>query len=569
MPNSIPANTARDAQGRLRKIDNILNKKVPRRFPGIRNVGVLNTLATLGKTFVMGGLPWRDMRRAIPFAAVLLLMSCGNPQEEAQREAALAQQLLDGGDLPGARNAITRAMALRDDQLEIVLLDARIKLRMQDLAAAREAFRTVLVFDPNNQEALTAVTQISVMYGDKKTAREMIDRAIALDPNNAEVLLSKGVLELDDKNFKAAIATADQLLINPSDPRGTVLKSRALFLSGERAASYALLRDSIASFGNNQLVAAALLENTRAEGNVPAMLEQFVFLGSAELNSPDLALDEINVRYKSGDSEGARLRGVDFLTRFGSDARQVRRLVELWEEYDPAPLTDADIQTLAQNGSVDARLAAARYLIDRGNADAGVPLLANAPDPRVFGMMARLQVLRGDRTGLVAAKRILEGDQGNCAALTAVAEWELANGAYEQAVIPAQVLATQCRDRTDGYDLLAAAYRKAQRPRAVERAFREGTEAHPQDSRLAADFADWLLANGRAQSAVSLTRRLTVRAPARVSSWQLRIDVCRRAGDRACVAQAEKGLAMARKVFALAAQPGTRRGDTLFGRTWQ
>ena len=509
------------------------------------------------------------MQRAIPLAAALLVMSCANPQEEAQREAALAQQLLDSGDLPGARSAVGRALSHRDDQLDILLLDARIKLRMQDMAAARDAFRTVLVFDPNNQEALTAVTQVSVMFSDKKMAREMIDRALALDPNNAEVLMSKGVLELDDKNYSAAIATAERLLTNPSDSRGTVLKARALFLSGDRAASYALLRDASAEFGNNELLAAATLENARAEGDVPAMLEQFMFLGSTQTESADLALDEVNVRYKSGDLEGARLRGVDFLARFGGDTQQIERLMELWEEYDPTPLTAADIQALAQDASIETRLAVVRYFIDRGIPDAGVPLLANAPDPRVFGTMAWLRVLRGDRAGMVAARRMLETDEANCGALAAVAQWELTHGSHENAVIPAQVLATQCRDRINGYNLLVAAYGKAERPRAVERAFREGTEAHPQDARFAASFADWLLANGRAQSAVALTRRLTVAAPSRVSSWKLRLEVCRKAGDRACVSQAEKGLATARRTFVLDPLPGIKRGDTLFGRTWQ
>lgn len=537
--------------------------------PETPNVGALNTLAILGKTFVMRPLPWRDMKRAIPFAAALILASCTGPLEKAQREAAVAQQLLDAGDLPGARRAIARALSYRDDQADILLLDARIKMRMQDLAGAREAFRTLLVFDPNNQEALTAVAQISAMSGDKKTAREMIGRALALNPNNAEVLLSKGVLELEDKDYRAAIDTADQLLITRSDPRGTVLKARALFLSGDRAGSYALLRKASADFGTNDLIAAALLENARAEGDVPAMMEQFTLLGSTAVTSADLALDEINVRYKSGGIEGARRRGVDFLNRFGGDAGQVSRLVELWDEYDPAPLTGADVEALAPNAPVEVRLAVVRYFIDRGNPELGVPLLANAPDPRIFGLMARLQVRRSDPAGLVAARRILEADPANCEALTAVTEWELAHGEYEQAVIPAQVLATQCRDRTDGYDLLAAAYLKAGRPRAVERAFREGTEAHPQDSRFARAFTDWLLANGRAQAAVALTRRLTVMAPSRTSSWQLRVEVCRRAGDKACVAEAEQGLAAARRTFALDPLPGVKRPDTLFGRTWQ
>ena len=525
-------------------------------------------LSTPGKRFVIGA-PLRDRRRAIACAAALLLAACSSSLENAQREAAQAEALLEAGNLPAARAAISKAMSYRDDQLDILLLDARIKYRMQDMSAALDAYRTVLVFDPNNQEALTAAVQVSVMFDDKATAKEMIGRALALNPNNGEVLLSKGVMELRAEEYDAAVATGDQLLADPTDSRGTVLKARALFLKGDKAASYKLLRDAAAAYGNNQLVSAALLENARDEGDVPAMLEQFVFLSSADVTSADLALDEINVRYKSGSLQSARQLGVTYLNKFGTSADEVSRLVDLWEEYDPAPINADDVQALAQSPNLEARLAVVRDFIRHGDLDSGAPLLANSSDPRVFGLMARLQVLRGDRSGLVAAERILQKDPANCEALDAAATWHLNQGAFDKAIIPAQVLATQCRDRIDGYVIMAKAYGRQGRTAAVERTFREGTAAHPQNSILARQFADWLVSRGRGQSAVSLTRRLTVMAPSRPSSWQVRKDICARVGDTVCQAQAEQGLAKARKAYVLDPLPGLKRGDTLFGRTWQ
>lgn len=488
--------------------------------------------------------------------------------EEARTEAAQAQQLFDAGDLKGAQAAIGRALSHRDDDPNILLLDARIKLAMQDLAGARETYRTVLVFDPDNLEALTTVVQISSMFDDKATVREMIPRALALDPDNAEVLLAKGVMEIREKKYEAAIATADRML-DPADPRGAVLKARAQFLAGDRAASYQLLRDKAQTYGNNQLIAAALLENARAEGDVPAMLEQFVFLSSVDNNSADLALDEINIRYKSGDVTSARQQGLDYLNRFGSNAEQVGRLVALWDEYDPTPLAPGDLGALAQGPNLEAKLAVVRFLINGGAAESPAPLLANSSDPRVFGIMARLQVMSGNRKGFDAAQRILAADATNCEALTAAAQWHFNQRSYQQAIIPAQVLATQCRDRIDGYLILAAAYQRLGRPAAVERAYREGIAAHAQNSLLAGLFADWLISAKRESSAVAVARRLTVMAPSRVSSWRLRERICRQAADVACQQEAARGLAAAKVSYTLDPLPGVKRGDTLFGRTWK
>lgn len=527
-------------------------------------------LPPVGKMFVKALFPRRDRLRAIPFSVLLVLLAaCSSPLEKAQREAAEAQVLFDNGNLPGARQAIARALAHRDDQLDILVLDARIKSRMGDIPAAYDAYKTVLVFDPNNREALTSIVQIAQMYDDKATMREMSKRALALDPENAEVLLSQGVMNLKEKKYDAAIANAEVLLKDPADPRGTVLKARALFLKGERKESYAILRKAAADFGNNQLVSAALLENARAEGDVPRMLEQFIFLSSADVKSPDLMLDETNVRYKAGQLQGARETGFGYLAQFASSTDTAKQLIDLWEEYDADPLTMEQIRLLAENGSVEAKLAVGGFFLRRGNTEAVVPLVGGAGDPRIMGLMARLHVARGNPAGYQIAQQILNKDQANCEALQAAAQWELDHVSATKSIIHSQVLATQCRDRIDGYLLLAAAYQKLGRAPAIERAFREGMEAHPQSPLLVRRFTDWLLAQGRNGEAVAATRRLTVLAPSRVSSWLLRLAVCRRAGDKSCVLEAEGGLGAARKAFTVDPLPGVKRGDALFGRTWQ
>ena len=59
----------------------------------------------------------------------LTVAGCADDTAQAYAEAQTAQALLNEGDLAGARQAIARAMALRDDQVEILLLDAQIKTR--------------------------------------------------------------------------------------------------------------------------------------------------------------------------------------------------------------------------------------------------------------------------------------------------------------------------------------------------------------------------------------------------------------------------------------------------------
>ena len=506
----------------------------------------------------------------ISLTLALTLGGCASSQKKAQQEAAIAQQLLDQGDLAGASKAIALALSYDDDDENILLLDARIKYRAQDFRPAFDAYRVVLAMDPNNIEALSALSELGVAVNDPDTAKDAIKRALAINPYIPEVLLSQGVLQLSEKDYAGALATGDRILAgNAQDARGIVLKARATFLMGKQAEAMAMLTDAATKYGNNELVASALLEIARAQGDVPVMLQQFAYLSGQHQDSVDLALDEMNVRYKSGDMAGARTIGTGMLQRFGSDSQAMGRLVDMWSEYDPNPLTPQDIAQVAARDGMDARLAAARFYMDQGKRDVAASLVADSADSRAAAMRARIGIDAGNPAAFSAAQAIVAKDTTNCDALTGLAEWNLAHGRVTDAITQAQVVATQCLDRIDGYVLLAKAYQKDNRPAGVERVYREGVEAHPLDPAMTRSMADWLAARGNLDAAEAAARRLSNVAPSRASSWTIYGEICAKAKDTACQADAAAGMAAARKNFALDSLPGIRRSNPLIGRTWQ
>ena len=204
----------------------------------------INMAMSLGQSFVSRPLSKRDMPRSICLSALLFLAACSSPLDKAYEEAALAELLVREDNLPAARMAITRALGHRDDQVEILELDALIKVRMGDLAAAYEAYRVILAIDPNHIPSLIGVSQLGLSTGNLRESRAAIETALAIDPRNPDVLLAKGVHSLIRKDYEVAAQIGERMNeFLPDDPRGLVLRGRSMFLLGEREAAMKLLYD--------------------------------------------------------------------------------------------------------------------------------------------------------------------------------------------------------------------------------------------------------------------------------------------------------------------------------------
>lgn len=512
-------------------------------------------------------------RSGLAVAAALLLVSatagCGDRSSKAYAEAQQAQALLDAGDLPGARAAMQRALEQRDDQLDLILLDGRIKYRMGDIGAAFNAYNMALAIDPSNPEALMGVSQLGMATGSDRDAAAATDRILTIEPNNPQALMIKGIQALGKRDYQGTLAIGDQLLrLDPNSESGAVLKARALAFLGKEEEGLKLLRDRVARTGPSQMTVTALLENARDQHNPALMIEQFRALGELVPKNVDLTIDEANVQYKRGARDAARDRGWALITEHGDDYRAMQRLLDLWTEYDPTPLSPQRLEQLAAEGAPAARLAVARYYLGRGDTAAAKALVGGMMGFEAAGLRVRIGYAAGEDGAAGAAETVLRQDTSNCDALAVRSTDALRRGKPDEAVIAAQQIASECPDR-DGYDLLARAYLAKNNAVSARRAFLDGIRAQPLATQPVASYVAWLTSRGELDGAINNARSLTQRAPAKLSAWAVLKAACARGKDPVCAAEAAQGEAAARQNYAIDLPPGERRPSPLLGNSWR
>jgi tetratricopeptide (TPR) repeat protein len=505
----------------------------------------------------------------VALSAALLISGCGDRTKRAYAEAAQAQALLDSGDLNGAQLAIARAIALRGDQIEFQLLNGRINYQRKDYQGAFEAYSFALSIDPMNPEALQAVSQIGASMGREAESTAATNRILSTDPNNLPALLVKGVQLLGRRDVAGAQAVGEHMLqVDPRSEAGLVLKARAMFLSNQQPAALALLRDGLQKIGPSQMIVSALLECARDQGDSEVMLQQFKALSEIVPDNIDLTIDEANLDYKLGRTDEARGRVWALLVKHGANNEAMDRLNGLWTEYETTPLDAGQISSLASDGAPAARLMAARFYLSANDTKTASELVGSLPGAEPDGLRAKITYIDSGGADASAAERVLAADKNNCDALSVRASDAIRRGQPTAAVVAAQEIASECPDR-DGYDLLAQAYRAKGDNAGVRRAFLDGTRARPLDTKPVAQYVTWLISTGDANGAADVARRLTQRAPAKISAWRLLTATCARASQPMCAEEAKGGEAAARKSFVIDLPPGERRPNPLLGSSWR
>jgi tetratricopeptide (TPR) repeat protein len=506
---------------------------------------------------------------AVALALAGIAAGCGDRQAQAYAEAQQAQALLDAGDLPGARAAMQRALRLRDDELDLILLDGRIKYQMNDIQAAFSAFSLALAIDPANPEALMAVSQLGMNLGAERESATATDQILIMDPNNAQALTIKGLQRLSKRDYPGTLAISDRLLAaDPRSEAGLVLKARALSFMNRQKEALTLLREATERGGPSRLITTALLENARDQGDGALMLQQFQALRQLVPKNVDLTIDEANVQYKLGRRDAARERGWALIVENGGDVRAMQRLADLWAEYDAAPLTPEQLEELAAKGAPRARLAVARAYLGRGDTTTAKALVGSMIGAEPTGLRIRIGYAAGEPGAERAAEVALKDDTSNCDALAVRALDAIKRGKPNDAVTAAQQITAECPDG-EGFDLLARAYRARNNDVGARRAFLEGARARPLATEPVARYVAWLTGRGELDDAVNNARGLAQRAPAKLSAWALLRSTCARANDSICATEAAAGEAAARRTFAIDLPPGERRPSPLLGNTWR
>jgi tetratricopeptide (TPR) repeat protein len=270
-------------------------------------------------------------------------------------------------------------------------------------------------------------------------------------------------------------------------------------------------------------------------------------LKNVDANS-EYQIDYINVLYKTGNLAVARNAVQRVLSDPITNTQQLAKLMDIWSEYDPTPLTVSQISSLSENGSRVMQITLARYFLwSEPQYSAQILTRAlNAQLPEAKALLARIMLAEGKtRPAYEIADQILKNDPRN---------------------EDASIVASDAPQNVFGYVMLGNALSAKGNKTRARQVFEQGVDALPQSRILAQHYKQLLLSWGDTKRIVSLDKEVALASPSSIKSWTVFGESCSRFGDAFCATEAKQGLARAKLSFVVDDPPGTPRRRGLFAR---
>jgi len=157
--------------------------------------------------------------------------------EQSSRDLLLEAELeMAGGDLEAASETVAEVLELLPDDVDALVLLARIQERDTELLEAIMTLDAALAIEPDSTEALTLKGWILVRLPDEVLFLEgirLLDRAIELQPRSFDVYWLRGITAANQGEPDAAVGYyRDALARNPPEAMVPIIESRIAELSG-------------------------------------------------------------------------------------------------------------------------------------------------------------------------------------------------------------------------------------------------------------------------------------------------------------------------------------------------
>lgn len=197
--------------------------------------------------------------------------------ENAEALSWLAQARGAGGDLPGAREALDRALALAPQRADLLTLRGYLDLQGRDLDKAAAGLGEALAQDPNQVPAYIALAHLALARGDRAEAERLVTYAKRVDAEHPRVLMLEAVLVTrqpgeTDRALPLLAAAAERA---PEDPLvlsalGIAFLERQHFAFAEESLRKALALTSASPALHAPLITALVAQDKVAEAMAAA-----------------------------------------------------------------------------------------------------------------------------------------------------------------------------------------------------------------------------------------------------------------------------------------------------------
>ena len=471
-------------------------------------------------------------------AAAPLLYACSSSQQRAADLAVQAQQLISAGDYVAAGQNLRAAVALRDDDSAIWLLLGQVEQRNGNLREAFLAYTRANELKPSDPDTLRSIAYTGYLVGAHSDAALAADRLLTLSPSDSAALSVKGLMALDERDTKAALGYADNILTNsPGDETGILLKARALAVAGDIKGALALLNETQARTGPTGGLLTLRLQLERVAGNAAAMKEIYPQLIEMNPKGEDMYVDYANFLYKTGDIAQARKILTDGMLMQRRNGPYLGWAFSVLDRYEPTNVPPQLDPRIAKQPPSLLRSAAARYLLDRGDAKGAAALVSpqGAVDANDRGIYAAALDAMGRRAEAEAIvdELLAKPDAQDPEALLLRARWGMAaNPGRAATAAQAAVLAdtTNVRARL----LLADIYTAQGDAIRVRQVYRQAANDLPGNRRILDALLAFLQRSGDKDGMVGALRTFADANRSDAGAWGMLADLCKQMGNTSC-----------------------------------
>ena len=408
------------------------------------------------------------------------LMACSSAEDRKTAYLEKAAGLQAEGNYEKARLEVKNALQIDPKDAQAWYLMGEMEEKLQNWRAAAGDYQRVLEMDAAHSGAKLKLARLYLVGGVKDRAEPLVEEVLKADPDNVDALVLRAGLAARRDDLESAARDARLALEkDPHHVEAAILSASLAMRGGHGEEAVALLTKAIEQNSKHTGLRAVLAEVYAQQGRIDegaVQLKEIIALEPqidahrlrlAQYYAAKQRLDEAEQVLREGlrqhtDSKELKLALVNFLgsQRKPEQAVQVLRqfIEENPEEYD-LRFRLAEIHRAMGNGDeargvyeaiiaaaggkpdgIKARTQLARQLIEQGQAERGVALLAevlkeNPGDNDALFLRAGQALAQGDAAGAIADLRAVLRDQpASLPALQTLARAHLFKGEVDLAI---------------------------------------------------------------------------------------------------------------------------------------
>ena len=155
---------------------------------------------------------YRVLKGCCAVLGMLLLLSCGGPEEKKMKFYTKGKALYEKGEMVKAGLEFKNALQIDPKFADAYTMMGMVKLKQGDLQGAFGSFTKATELDPNQLNAQAQLGRLFLAGGAPDKAMEKAELVLKKEPKNEEALLVKGAVFLARKEFDAARSHLEGLI---------------------------------------------------------------------------------------------------------------------------------------------------------------------------------------------------------------------------------------------------------------------------------------------------------------------------------------------------------------------